>query len=70
MNLNNRKETHTNVQVPRDVMTSNGCRVTMTFQSEYDPTIDQEVAKMLIAAFLKRRSESHEASVMPVQSFN
>lgn len=70
MNLNNRIGTLTTVQAAREVMTSNGCKVSMTFQAESDPKIEEDVAKMLIAAFVKRRSVSHEASIVPVQSID
>ena len=70
MNLNNRIGTLTTVQAAREVMTSNGCKVSMTFRAESDPKIEKEVAKMLLAAFAKKRSVSHEASIMPVQSIN
>ena len=70
LNLNNQIGAPTTVQVSREVMTSNGCKVSMIFQSESDPKIEEDVAKMLIAAFVKRRSVSHEASIMPVQSIN
>lgn len=70
MNLNNRIGALTTVQASREVMTGNGCKVSMIFQSESDSKVEEDVAKMLIAAFVKRRSVSHEASIVPVQSFN
>lgn len=70
MNLDNRIGAPTTVQASREVMTSNGCKVSMLFQPENDPKVEEDVAKMLIAAFVKRRSVSHEASIVPVQSFN
>ena len=70
MNLNNRIGTLTTVQTAREVKTSNGCEVSITFQSESDPTVEKEVAKMLLAVFAKNRSVAHEAGIMSVQSFN
>lgn len=70
LNLNNRIGTLTTVQAAREVMTSNGCKVSLTFRSESDPKIEKEVAKMLIAAFAKKRSVSHETSIVPVQSIH
>ena len=57
------------VQMPREMTTENGCHVSLRFPEEDDPLIHREIARMLIAAFEKRRS-AHEASALSVQSFN
>ena len=68
MNLDNRKEAQPIVQVPREITTTNGCKVTRTFAEKEDPNLQHDVAEMLLAAFIKRRSMLYEASALPVQS--
>ncbi len=58
------------VQVPREIMTSNGCRVFLHFRTEENPRLHTEIARMLIAAFTRRRSKAYETSSMPVQSID
>ena len=68
MCLLNRKEAQPTVQVSREITTTNGCRVTLTFAEKEDPNLQHAVAEMLLAAFIKRRSMLYEASALPVQS--
>ena len=68
MNLDNRKEAQPTVQVSREITTTNGCKVTLTFAEKEDPNLQHDVAEMLLAAFIKRRSMLYEASALPVQS--
>ena len=68
MNLDNRKEAQPIVQVSREITTTNGCKVTLTFAEKEDPNLQHDVAEMLLAAFIKRRSMLYEASALPVQS--
>ena len=70
MNLENEKKSLPTVQVYRDVVTANGCKVSLSFRTEPDVQIRREVAGMLLAISIKRRSEIHEASSMPVQSIH
>ena len=58
------------VQMPREMTTENGCHVSLCFRDEEDPNVHREIARMLIAAFKKRRSSEHETSALSVQSFN
>ena len=68
MNLDNQKEAQPTVQVSREITTTNGCKVTLTFAEKEDPSLQRDVAEMLLAAFIKRRSMLYEASALPVQS--
>ncbi len=70
MNLDNGIKTQPTVQVTRQMTTTNGCKVSMTFPVKENPAIQRDVAEMLLAAFAKRRSVSYETGTMPVQSFN
>ena len=56
MNLDNQKEAQPTVQVSREITTTNGCKVTLTFAEKEDPNLQHDVAEMLLAAFIKRRS--------------
>ena len=67
MNLDNRKEAQPTVQVSREITTTNGCKVTLMFAEKEDPNLQHDVAEMLLAAFIKRRSMLYEASALPVQ---
>lgn len=69
-NLDNRINALPSVQVPRELITTSGCRVSLHFRDEDDPRVHREIARMLLAAFLKRRSNEHETSPVPVQSFD
>ena len=69
MNLDNNIVALPTVQVPREVTTSNGCHVSLRFRAEDDPKVHREIAGMLLAAFERKRSNEHETSIMPVQSF-
>lgn len=70
MNLDNEIIALPSVQVPREVTTTSGCRVSLCFRDEDDPKVHREIARMLIAAFTKRRNNEHEASAVPVQSID
>ena len=70
VNLDNGISALTSVQMPREIMTENGCHVSLCFRNEEDPNIHREIARMLIAAFKKRRSSEHETSALSVQSIN
>ena len=70
VNLNNEILALSSVQMPREMTTENGCHVSLCFRDEEDPNIHREIARMLIAAFKKRRSSEHETSALSVQSFN
>lgn len=70
MNLDNVIKTQPTVQVTRQMTTTNGCKVSMTFPARENPSIQRDVAEMLLAAFAKRRSVSYETGTVPVQSFN
>lgn len=69
-NLNKRIVALPSVQVPREIMTSNGCRVSLHFRDEENPRLHTEIAGMLIAAFTRRRSKAYETSSVPVQSID
>jgi len=58
------------VQMPREIMTSNGCRVSLHFRAEDNPRLHTEIAGMLIAAFTRRRSKAYETSFVSVQSID
>lgn len=68
VNLDNEIRALASVQMPREMTTESGCHVSLCFRNEEDPNIHREIARMLIAAFKKRRSNEHEASAMSVQS--
>ena len=70
VNLDNDILALSSVQMPREMTTENGCHVSLCFRNEEDPNIHREIARMLIAAFKKRRSSEHETSALSVQSFN
>ena len=70
MNLDNVYSAQSTVQTCRQTTTSNGCKVTLIFPASSPKNIRLDVAIMLLAAFVKRRSVAHEAGIMPVQSFN
>ena len=44
--------------------------VSLRFRDKEDPNIHREIARMLIAAFKKRRSSEHETSALSVQSID
>lgn len=68
MNLDNTIIALPSVQVPRETTTADGCHVSLCFRDEDDPDIHREIARMLIAAFTKKRSNEYETSNVPVQS--
>jgi len=70
LNLDNDIIALPSVQVPREVTTTSGCRVSLYFRDKDDPDIHREIARMLIAAFTKKRRDEHEASTVPVQSID
>lgn len=70
-NLDNGIGALSSVQVSREIIADNGCRVTLNFSSQSRPDIRYEVAKLLIEAFEStRRNENEKASSLPVQSLN
>ncbi len=69
-NLDKRIVALPSVQVPREIMTSNGCRVSLHFRTEENPRLHTEIAGMLIAAFTSRRSKVYETSSVSVQSID
>ena len=46
MNLDNQKEAQPTVQVPREITTTNGCKVTLTFAVKEDPNLQHDVAEI------------------------
>lgn len=70
MNLDNQMSTLPTVQTCRQMITSNGCKVTLEFSPSPNPQINRDVAEMLLAAFQRKRSMNHEASLMSVQSIH
>ena len=44
MNLDNRKEAQPTVQVSREITTTNGCKVTLTFAEKEDPNLQHDLA--------------------------
>ena len=62
-NLDNSNIALPSVQVSREMTTTNGCHVSLLFPGT-------EIAGMLIAAFVKKRSSDHETSALPVQSID
>lgn len=57
LNLENTNKKLSTVQVSREMMTDSGCSVTMLFPEISDSQIRRDVARMLLAAFEKRRTE-------------
>ena len=68
MYLDNEMNSLPSVQRSRQMKTANGCTVSMHFPEATDPRLHTDVAGMLIAAFLKRRSVTHETGCNSVQS--
>jgi len=56
MILENMHSAKSPVQVCRETTTRNGCRVTMIFPESSPGSIRLDVAVMLLAAFVRRRS--------------
>jgi hypothetical protein len=69
-NLDNSNIALPSVQVQAKVTTTNGCHVSLLFPGKENPRIHYEIAGMLIAAFVKKRSNDHETSALPVQSID
>lgn len=69
-NLDNSNIALPSVQVQAKVTTTNGCHVSLLFPGKENPRIHHEIAGMLIAAFVKKRSNDHETSALPVQSID
>lgn len=69
-NLDNSNIALPSVQVSRELTTTNGCHVSLLFSGTENPRIHHEIAGMLIAAFVKKRSSDHETSALPVQSID
>ena len=69
-NLDNSNIALPSVQVSRELTTTNGCHVSLLFPGMENPRIHHEIAGMLIAAFVKKRSNDHETSALPVQSID
>lgn len=70
MNLDNGISALPTVQVQREMIATNGCKVSMCFRSESDVQIRHDVAQMLLAAAIKRRSVNHETGFVPVQGIH
>lgn len=69
-NLDNSNIALPSVQVQAKVTTTNGCHVSLLFPGKENPRIHHEIAGMLIAVFVKKRSNDHETSALPVQSID
>lgn len=69
-NLENEISALPSVQAFPEIMTSNGCKVSLRFHPETDSQIRRDVAKMLLAAFARQRRETREKSIVPVQSID
>ena len=69
-NLDNSNIALPSAQVQAKVTTTNGCHVSLLFPGKENPRIHHEIAGMLIAAFVKKRSNDHETSALPVQSID
>lgn len=69
-NLDNSNIALPSVQVEAQMTTTNGCHVFMLFPGTENPRIHHEIAGMLIATFVKKRSSDHETSALPVQSID
>ena len=70
MNLDNEINALPTVQVQHEMISTNGCKVSLCFRTESDVQIRHDVAEMLLAAAIKRRSVNHETSSVPVQSIH
>lgn len=71
VNLENEIYALPSVQVTREIVSSNGCRVTLNFATEKRFDIQMDIARMLVESFEnKRRKHYEETSSMPVQSFD
>ncbi len=57
MNLDNEKCTLPAVRVSREIITSNGCKVTLMFPRQSDARIRNEVAHMLFVAFEQKEQK-------------
>ena len=57
-NYDNDTRTHTTVQMTREMMTSNGCHVTLVFPAESRPGVSRKIAEMFLAAMEKGMSDS------------
>ena len=66
-NLDNRITALSTVQACPDIVTQNGCTITLRFPNQKNPQVQADVAHMLIRSFLDRKGASNEKSIMPVQ---
>ena len=57
-NSDNTNCTQTSVQMTREMMTSNGCHVTLVFPAESRPGVSRKIAEMFLAAMEKGMSDS------------
>ena len=71
MNLDNGISALPTVQVSRELIADNGCRVTLNFSSQRNPGIRFDIANLLIKVFEEsRRLDNEKACSLPVQSIN
>lgn len=54
MNLENEISAQPTVQTNREVITTNGCKVTLEFSPQPNPQVMHDIAEMLLASFEKR----------------
>lgn len=54
MNLENEISAQPTVQTNREVITTNGCKVTLEFSPQSIPKSSHDIAEMLLASFEKR----------------
>jgi len=66
-NLENKINALSTVQARPDLMTQNGCKITLRFQTQKNPQVQVDVARMLIRSFLNRKGATNEKSTLPVQ---
>jgi len=57
-NLDNVNRTHTTVQMTREMMTSNGCHITLIFPAKSRPGVRREIIEVLVAAMEKGIKET------------
>ena len=66
-NLENEITALSTVQACPDIVTQNGCMITLRFPTKKNPQVQVDVARMLIRSFLDRKGATDEKSTMPVQ---
>ena len=70
MNLESTINESPSVRRCREVITSNGCKVTLEFSSTSRPEIARDVAEMLIMAFVQKANMDYETSAVFAQSID